>query len=53
MASIRQNSRFSGSKFSIEKILDLTYARAHKFTASQAVHETSLDGEATSTETVV
>ena len=53
MASIRQNSWFSGSKLSIEKILALTYAWAHKFTASQAVHETSLDDETTSTETVV
>ena len=53
MASICQNSWFSGSKLSIEKILALTYAWAYKFTASQAVHETLLDGEATSTETVV
>ena len=53
MASIRQNSWFSGSKLSIEKILALTYAWAHKFSASQAVHETSLDDETTSTETVV
>ena len=53
MASIRQNSWFSGSKLSIEKILALTYAWAHKFSASQAVHETSLDDETTSTEMVV
>ena len=53
MASLRQNSWFSGSKLSIEKIPALTYAWAHKFTTTQAVHETSLDDETTSTETVV
>ena len=53
MASIRQNSWFSGSKLSIENIFALTYAWAHKFTTSKEVYETSLDGEATSTETVV
>ena len=53
MASIRQNSWFSGSKLSIEKILALTYAWANNFTTSQAVHETSLGDEQTSTETVV
>ena len=46
MASIRQNSWFSGSKLSTEKIITLTYAWANNFTTSQAVHETS-------TETVV
>lgn len=51
--TIRQNSWFSGSKLSIEKILALTYAWAHKFTVTQAVHETSLDDETTSTETVI
>ena len=51
MASMRQNSRFSGSRLSIEKVLALTYAWAHKFTTTQAVHETSLDDESTSTET--
>ena len=45
MASLRQNSWFSGIKLSIEKILALTYAWAHKFTTTQAVHETSLDDE--------
>ena len=53
MASLRQNSWFTGSKLSIEKILALTYAWAHKFTTTQTVHETSLDDETTSTETVV
>ena len=53
MASIRQNSWFSGSRLSIEKVLALTYAWAHNFTSSQAVHETSLGDEQTSTETVV
>ena len=53
MASIRQNSWFSGSKLSIEKILALKYAWANNFTTSQAVHETSLGDEQTSTETVV
>ena len=45
-------ARFSGSRLSIEKILALTYAWAHKFTTTQAVHETSLEDEKTSTETV-
>ena len=45
MASMRQNSWFSGSKLSIEKVLALTYAWAHKFTTSHAVHKTSLDYE--------
>ena len=53
MASMRQNSWFSGSKLSIEKILALTYTWAHKFSTTQAVHETSLDDEATSTETAI
>jgi len=53
MASVCQNSWFSGSRLSIEKVLALTYAWAHKFTTTQAVHETSLDDESTSTETVV
>ena len=53
MASVRQNSWFSGSRLSIEKVLALTYAWAHKFTTTQAVHETSLDDESTSTETVI
>ena len=53
MASIRHNSWFSGSKLSIEKILALIYAWANNFTTSQAVHETSLDDEQTSTEMVV
>ena len=51
-ASMRPKSRFSGSRLSIEKILALTYAWAHKFTTTQAVHETSLEDEKTSTETV-
>ena len=53
MASMRQNSWFSGSRLSIEKVLALTYAWAHKFITTQAVHETSLDDESTSTETVI
>ena len=53
MASMRQNSWFSGSRLSIEKVLALTYAWVHKFTTTQAVHETSLDDESTSTETVI
>jgi len=53
MASMRQNSWFSGSRLSIEKVLALTYTWAHKFTTTQAVHETSLDDESTSTETVI
>ena len=40
-------------RLSIEKILALPYAWAHKFTTTQAVHETSLDDETTSTETVI
>ena len=36
MASMRQNSRFSGSRLSIEKVLALTYSWAHKFTTTQA-----------------
>ena len=50
---MRPKSRFSGSRLSIEKKLALTYAWAHKFTTTQAVHETSLDDETTSTETVI
>jgi len=53
MASMRQNSWFSGSRLSSEKVLALTYAWAHKFTSTQAVHKTSLDDESISTETVV
>ena len=53
MASMRRNSWFSGSKLSIEKALALTYAWAHKFSNVQAVHESPLDEETTSTETVV
>ena len=53
MASMRQNSWFSGSKLSIPKILALTYAWAHKYTIDQAVLETSLDDETTSSETVI
>ena len=49
---MRPKSRFSGSRLSIEKILALTYAWAHKFTTTQAVHETSLEEGKTSTETV-
>ena len=52
-ASMRQKSWFSGSRLSIEKILALTYAWAHKYITTQAVHETSLDEETTSTETVI
>ena len=52
-ASMHQKSWFSGSRLSIEKVLSLTYAWAHKFTTTQAVQETSLDGETTSTETVI
>ena len=51
--SMRQKSWFSGSRLSIEKVLALTYPWAHKFTTTQAVHETSLDDETTSTETVI
>ena len=53
VSTMRPKSRFSGSRLSIEKILALTYAWAHKFTTTQAVHETSLDDETTSTETVI
>ena len=49
---MRPKSRFSGSRLSIEKKLALTYAWAHKFTTTQAVHETSLEDEKTPTETV-
>ena len=52
-ASIRQNSWFSGSKLSIEKVIALTYAWAHSYTTTQAMHETSLDDESTSSETVI
>ena len=52
-ASMHQKSWFSGSRLSIEKILPLTYAWAHKFTTTQAVHKTSMDGKTTSTETVI
>ena len=41
------------SRLSIDKVLALTYAWAHKFITTQAVHETSLDDETTSTETVI
>ena len=50
---MRQKSWFSGSRLSIEKILALPYAWAHKFTTTQAVHETSLHDETTSAETVI
>ncbi|XP_068674693.1 uncharacterized protein [Montipora foliosa] len=50
-ASIRQKSWFSGSMLSLEKILALTYAWAHKFTTTQAVLGTALDEETTSTKT--
>jgi len=53
MASMHENSWFPGSRLSIENVLALTYAWAHKFTNTQAVHETSLDDESTSTETVI
>ena len=49
--SIRQNSWFSGSKLSIEKVTSLTWA--HGYTTAQAMHETSLDDETTSSETVI
>ena len=52
-ASIRQNSWFSGSKLSIEKVIALTYTWAHSYTTTQAMHETSLDDETTSSETVI
>ena len=57
MAMLEEGLQWNGIntpelKLSIEKILALTYAWAPKFSASQAVHETSLD-ETTSTETVV
>ena len=52
-ASIRQKSWFFGGKLSLEKTLALTYAWAHKFTTTQAVHETALDEETTLTETVI
>ena len=48
-----QKSWFSGRRLSIDKVLALTYAWAHKFITTQAVHETSLDDETTSTETVI
>ena len=50
---MHQKSRFSGSRLSIETILALTYAWGHKFTTTQAVHETSLDDETMSTEMVI
>ena len=53
MASICQKPWFSGSKLSIQKILALTYAWAHKYTVDQAVHETWLDDETMSPETVI
>ena len=37
-------------RLSIEKALALTYAWVHKFTITQAVHETALDDESMSTE---
>ena len=52
-ASMPQKSWFSGSRPSIEKVLALIYPWAHKFITTQAVHETSLDDETTSTETVI
>ena len=52
-ASMRQKSWFSGSRLSIETVLALTYAWAHKCITTQAVHETSLDDETTSTKTVI
>ena len=51
--SIRHNSWFCGSHLSISKILALTYAWAHSFTTSQAMHETSSRAKTTSSETVV
>ena len=51
--SIRHNSWFCGSHLSISKILALTYAWAHSFTTSQAMHETSSRDKTTSSETVV
>ena len=52
-ASVRQKSWFSANKLSIAKILAPTYAWTHKYTVSQAVHESSLDDETTSSETVI
>ena len=51
--SLRHNSWFCGSHLSISKILALTYAWAHSFTTSQAMHETSSRNKTTSSETVV
>ena len=53
MAAMSQNSWFSGSKLSSRKKLALTCTWVHRFTTSQAVHETSLGDETTSTEMVV
>ena len=39
--------------FPLKKKIFLTYAWAHKFTTTQAVHEIALDEETTSTETVI
>ena len=50
---MQQMSWFSGSRLSTEKISALTYAWAHKFFTTQTVHETSLDDETMSTETVI
>ena len=52
-ASIRQNSWFSGSNLSNEKVIALTYPWTYTYTTTQAVHETSLDNKTTSTETVI
>ena len=53
-ASICPNTLwFSASKLFLEKILALTYAWGHKFITTQAVHETSLDEESASAETVI
>ena len=43
MASIRQNSWFSGSKLSIEKILALTYAWAYKFDPDTGAHTQGIE----------
>ena len=52
--TIRHDSWFQGARMTIAKILALTYAWAHSFTLSQAMHETSFkfEEERTSSETV-
>ena len=51
--SLHHNSWFCGSHLSISKILALTYAWAHSFMTSQAMHETSSRDKTTSSAKVV